>query len=48
MLAEHDITLYTIECKLAIIAYCDFFMACAFRTSGQYVPLDNCTKLLSI
>ncbi|CAF3601678.1 unnamed protein product [Rotaria sp. Silwood1] len=48
LLAEHGITLYTIGCEPAAITYRDFFMALAFKTGGQYIPLDNCANLASV
>ncbi|UJR37663.1 hypothetical protein I4U23_030359 [Adineta vaga] len=47
-LAENSITLYTIGCEPGIIPYRDFFMALAFKTGGQYIPLNNCDHLASI
>lgn len=48
LLAERGITLYTIGCEPAAIAYRNFFMALAFKTGGQYIPLANCTNLASV
>lgn len=48
LLAEHSITLYTIGCEPAATGYRDFFMALAFQTGGQYIPLANCANLASV
>jgi hypothetical protein len=48
LLAERSVTLYTIGCEPAATPYRDFFMALAFKTGGQYIPLANCTNLASI
>ncbi|CAF2941946.1 unnamed protein product [Rotaria sp. Silwood2] len=48
LLAERGITLYTIGCEPSTITYRDFFMALAFKTGGQYIPLDNCVNLASV
>ncbi|CAF0921793.1 unnamed protein product [Adineta steineri] len=48
LLAERSITLYTIGCEPTITPYRDFFMALAFKTGGQYIPLANCNDLASI
>ena len=47
-LAEKGATLYTIGCEPAASPYRDFFMALAFKTGGQYIPLANCTNLASV
>lgn len=47
-LAERGVTLYTIGCEPSMTPYRDFFMALAFKTGGQYVPLDNCADLAAI
>lgn len=39
-LAQIGVTLYVIGCEPSIIPYKDFFMALAYRTGGQYVPLS--------
>ena len=41
LLAENGITLYTIGCEPEAFEYRDFFMALAFKTGGQYIPLEN-------
>jgi hypothetical protein len=48
LLAERSITLYTIGCEPSITPYRDFFMALAFKTGGQYIPLGSCTDLASV
>ncbi|CAF0873128.1 unnamed protein product [Rotaria sordida] len=48
LLAERGITLYTVGCEPATISYRDFFMALAFKTGGQYIPLNNCANLASV
>ncbi|CAF4384967.1 unnamed protein product [Rotaria socialis] len=48
LLAEHGITLYTIGCEPAATVYRDFLMALAFKTGGQYIPLDTCANLASV
>ena len=47
-LAENGIALYTIGCEPAATPYRDFFMALAFKTGGQYVPLNSCAGLSSV
>jgi len=47
-LAEKGATLYTIGCEPAATPYRDFFMALAFKTGGQYIPLANCVNLASV
>lgn len=47
-LAEKGATLYTIGCEPAATPYRDFFMALAFKTGGQYIPLANCANLASV
>jgi hypothetical protein len=44
-LAEKGITIYMVGCEPAIAAYRDWFMALAYVTGGQYVPL-SAAKLL--
>lgn len=39
-LAQMGVTLYVIGCEPAIVPYKDFFMALAYLTGGQYVPLS--------
>lgn len=39
-LAQMGVTLYVIGCEPSIVPYKDFFMALAYRTGGQYVPLS--------
>lgn len=39
-LARKGITLYTVGCEPSIIPYKDFFMALAYITGGQYIPLS--------
>ncbi len=48
LLAERSVTLYTIGCEPPITPYRDFFMAIAFKTGGQYIPLANSANLASI
>jgi len=48
LLAERSVTLYTIGCEPAATPYRDFFMALAFKTGGQYIPLGNCDNLSAI
>jgi hypothetical protein len=48
LLAERSVTLYTIGCEPSATPYRDFFMALAFKTGGQYIPLGNCVNLASI
>ena len=40
-LAKKGIPLYTVGCEPSIIPYKDFFMALAFLTGGQYIPLSR-------
>ena len=40
-MARKGITLYSVGCEPSINAYKDFFMAIAFMTGGQYVPLSD-------
>ena len=47
-LAENGIALYTIGCEPGATPYRDFFMALAFKTGGQYVPLNSCAGLSSV
>jgi hypothetical protein len=46
-LAERGITLYVAGCEPAITPYKDFFLALAFITGGQYVPMTK-SQVLSI
>lgn len=39
-LAKRGITLYTVGCEPSIVPYKDFFMALAYLTGGQYIPLS--------
>ncbi|CAF3955099.1 unnamed protein product [Rotaria sp. Silwood2] len=48
LLAERSVTLYTIGCEPTATPYRDFFMALAFKTGGQYIPLANCGDLAAI
>lgn len=48
LLAERGVTLYTIGCEPAITPYRDFFMAIAFKTGGQYIPLGSSAGLASV
>ncbi|CAF0781928.1 unnamed protein product [Rotaria sp. Silwood1] len=48
LLAERSVTLYTIGCEPTATPYRDFFMALAFKTGGQYIPLANCGNLASV
>lgn len=45
-MAEKQITLYAVGVEPPIVPYRDFFMAIAYITGGQYVPMIN-AKLLS-
>lgn len=45
-MASEGITLYCVGCEPSICSYKDFFMAIAFITGGQYVPL-TASKLLT-
>ncbi|CAF1526217.1 unnamed protein product [Rotaria sp. Silwood1] len=45
-MAEKNITLYTVGVEPPIVPYRDFFMALAYITGGQYVPMVN-AKLLA-
>jgi hypothetical protein len=40
-LARKGIPIYTVGCEPSIIPYKDFFMALAFLTGGQYIPLSR-------
>ncbi|XP_053381163.1 uncharacterized protein LOC123558204 [Mercenaria mercenaria] len=39
-LARRGITLYTVGCEPSVVPYTDFFMALAYLTGGQYIPLS--------
>ena len=45
-LAQKGVTIYMVGCEPSIIPYKDFFLAIAYMTGGQYVPLAK-AKLLS-
>jgi hypothetical protein len=45
-MAEKGITLYTVGCEPSILPDKEFFVAIAYTTGGQYLPLRN-AKLLS-
>ena len=45
-LAQKGITIYMVGCEPSITPYKDFFLAVAYMTGGQYVPLAK-AKLLS-
>lgn len=47
-LAENSVTLYTIGCEPAATPYRDFYMALAFKTGGQYIPLASGVNLASV
>jgi len=47
-LAERSIALYTIGCEPAATPYRDFFMALAFKTGGQYIPLNSSSGLATV
>lgn len=40
--------MYTVGCEPQITVYRDFFMAIAFKTGGQYIPLANSAGLASV
>ncbi|XP_045206244.2 uncharacterized protein LOC123558397 [Mercenaria mercenaria] len=41
ILARRGITLYTVGCEPAVVPYTDFYMALAYLTGGQYIPLSS-------
>ncbi|KAL4238998.1 hypothetical protein ACF0H5_003702 [Mactra antiquata] len=47
-MAEKGITLYMVGCEPSITPYKDFFMALAFITGGQYVPLGKAQLLTQV
>lgn len=47
-MAEKGITLYMVGCEPSITPYKDFFMAIAFITGGQYVPLRKAQVLSQV
>lgn len=47
-MAEKGITLYMVGCEPSITPYKDFFMAIAFITGGQYVPLTKAQLLTQV
>lgn len=47
-LAEKGITLYSVGCEPAISPYKEFFMAIAYMTGGQYVPLTGAGLLTKV
>ena len=47
-LAEKGITIYMVGCEPSICPYKDFFMAVAFITGGQYVPLTKAQLLTKV
>lgn len=47
-MAEKGITLYMVGCEPSITPYKDFFMAIAFITGGQYVPLTKAQVLSQV
>jgi Mg-chelatase subunit ChlD len=47
-IAQKGITLYCVGCEPAIVPYRDFFMALAYMTGGQYVPLSNASLLAKV
>lgn len=47
-IAEKGITLYCVGCEPALVPYRDFFMALAYITGGQYVPLSNANLLAKV
>ncbi|XP_045160746.2 uncharacterized protein LOC123525666 [Mercenaria mercenaria] len=47
-MAEKGITLYMVGCEPSITPYKDFFMAVAFITGGQYVPLTKAQLLTQV
>ncbi|CAF1392948.1 unnamed protein product, partial [Didymodactylos carnosus] len=48
LMAEKSITLYSVGCEPAVSSYRDFFMAIAFKTGGQYIPLDHAGNLAAV
>ena len=47
-LAEKGITIYMVGCEPSICPYKDFFMALAYITGGQYVPLTKAQLLTKV
>ncbi|CAM4902640.1 unnamed protein product [Rotaria socialis] len=47
LLAERSITLYKVGCEPAVKPYRNIFMPLAFKTGGQYIPLNNAGNLSS-
>ena len=47
-LAEKGITIYMVGCEPSICPYKDFFMAVAYITGGQYVPLTKAQLLTKV
>lgn len=47
-MAEKGITLYMVGCEPSITPYKDFFMAIAYITGGQYVPLTKAQVLSQV
>ncbi|KAH3859160.1 uncharacterized protein LOC127871799 [Dreissena polymorpha] len=47
-MAEKGITLYVVACEPSITPYKNFFMAIAFTTGGQYVPLTKAQVLCQV
>lgn len=47
-LGEKGVTLYAVGCEPEITPYKDFFVAIAFKTGGQYVPLRNANLLAKV
>ena len=47
-MAEKGITLYVVGCEPSIAQYKDFFMALAYVTGGQYVPLTKANVLSQV
>ena len=45
-LAKREITVYTVGCEPSINPYKDFFMALAYITGGQYIPLSDPFSLI--
>lgn len=44
-LAKREVTLYAVGCEPSIIPYKDFFIALAYLTGGQYIPLSDSRRL---
>ncbi|CAF3378834.1 unnamed protein product [Rotaria socialis] len=47
-MAEKHITLYSVGAEPSIVPYRDFFMALAYITGGQYVPMVNAQLLAKV